>query len=507
MKLLKIKHLAFALALLSVVASGCKKFLAEQSQSLQYANNSVKLQEVLNGTGYMPHYLPPIPTTSFKNQSAPVYFGWLNAMDDDITEAVISPYYTDQRADVFGFYTWQSNPFVSPTYVVSNDDTWAKVYVNINACNIIAYQATTLNDNPAELNRIRGEALFLRANYYFYMVNTYAKAYNPVTAKTDLGVPLKTAEFVQDNLFTRSTVDSVYQQMITDLKNAETLLAGVTQSSIYHVDVNAVNILQSRIYLYMQDWANAAVAADKVIARKPMLYNLAGYQAHTSFFSASSPETVFTQGGNAMCFLMSENFPKTFQPSPDLMSLYQPTDLRRLAFFERDNLGKYRYTKMYISSTYNVQPVEVFADNFFMRNAEAYLNKAEAAAMAGNTADANTAINTLRQSRFLPADYTPINLADVSLINFIRDERRRELCFEGHRWFDLKRYAINPKYPFTKTIVHTYSDVVYGSAPFLKASLVLQPGDPDYLIPIPAEAIVFNQGVLIQNPTRQDRTF
>ncbi|RKR81858.1 putative outer membrane starch-binding protein [Mucilaginibacter gracilis] len=507
MKVLKFRHQVFLILLLSVLTSGCKKFLAEQSQSLQYANTWTKLQEVLNGTGYMPHYLPPIPTTSYKNQAPPVYFAWLNAMDDDITEAVISPYYTDQRNDVFGFYTWQANPFVSNTYVVGTDDTWAKVYVNINACNVIAYQATTLSDNPAELKRIRGEALFLRANYYFYMVNTYAKAYNPATAKTDPGVPLKTAEFVQDNLFTRSTVDSVYQQMVTDLKDAETLLTGVTQSSIYHVDVNAVNILQSRIYLYMQDWANAAAAADKVIARKPLLYNLASYQPHTSFFSSSSPEAVFTQGGNAMCFLMSENFPKTFQPSPNLMSLYDPTDLRLSSFFEKDNLGKYRYTKMYISNTYNVQPIEVFADNFFMRNAEAYLNKAEAAAMLGNTADANTAINSLRKSRFLAANYIPVNLSDANLINFVRDERRRELCFEGHRWFDLKRYAVNNKYPFTKTIVHTYSDVVYGSAPFLKATLTLVPGDPDYLIPIPAAAIVFNQGALVQNPARQNRTF
>lgn len=41
------------------------------------------------------------------------------------------------------------------------------------------------------------------------------------------------------------------------------------------------------------------------------------------------------------------------------------------------------------------------------------------------------------------------------LVNLIRDERRRELCFEGHRWFDLRRYAVNPKYPLTDyKIIH-----------------------------------------------------
>jgi tetratricopeptide (TPR) repeat protein len=489
-----------------LLTTGCKKFLDEQSQNLQYANDWKKLEEVLDGDGYMPHSLT-MPTNSYMEEPKPMYFPWLNVMDDDITEFVRSPYYYDARDDVFGFYTWQANPFVTKTYSLFNDDTWSKTYVNINAVNIIADKAIKLNDNPAELKRIRGEALFLRANYYFYMVNVYAPAYNKASATKDPGVPLKITEYVEDHFFSRSTVDSVYRQMVADLNEAEGLLEGVTQSSLYHADVNAVNILQSRIHLYMQDWANAIVAADKVISRKPMLYNLATYKTHSSFLATSSPESVFTQGGNAMIFMMPENVPKCFQPTDELMNLYQPTDLRRSAFFEIDNQGKFRYTKMYRSNTYNVLPTEVFSDNFFLRNAEAYLNKAEAAAMLGKTADATAALDKLLQARFLPADYTPVNFSGAELVNFIRDERRRELCFEGHRWFDLKRYAVNEKYPFSKTIVHPYSDVVYGSAPFLKAILTLQPGDPDYMVPIPASAILFNQGVLKQNPVRQDRTF
>ncbi|GAA3918031.1 RagB/SusD family nutrient uptake outer membrane protein [Chitinophaga oryziterrae] len=492
--------------LIIILASGCKKFLDEQSQNLQYANDWQKLEEVLNGDGYMAH-ITAINGSSYRSDPKSAFFPWLNSMDDDITECVKSPYYYDARDDVFGFYTWQANPFVSKAYSVSSDDNWPKVYVSINAVNIIAQKAAELKDNPAELKRIRGEALFLRANYYFYMINTYAVAYNPATAATDPGVPLKITEYVEDKFFSRSTVDSVYRQMLTDLNEAESLLDGVSQSSLYHADVNAVNILQSRVYLYMQDWEKAAAAADKVIARRPQLFNLAGYKAHTSFLATGSPESIFTQGGNAMIFLMPENVPKNFQPSDDLMNLYEQTDLRRGAFFEIDNLGKFRYTKMYRSSVYNVTPTEIFSDNFFLRNAEAYLNKAEATAMLDKSTDAIAAINTLRKSRFLPADYTPVDATGADLINFIRDERRRELCFEGHRWFDLKRYAINTKYPFSKVITHPYSDVAYGSAPFLKATLTLLPGDPDYLVPVPAAAILYNQGVLKQNPARQDRTF
>ena len=39
----------------------------------------------------------------------------------------------------------------------------------------------------------------------------------------------------------------------------------------------------------------------------------------------------------------------------------------------------------------------------------------------------------------------------------IRLERRRELCFEGHRWFDLRRYAVCEKYPYSKQIRHAFN--------------------------------------------------
>jgi len=499
MSLLKYKNAIFLLVLLNVCA-GCKKFLEERSETLQYVQNAAQLDELLVGEGYMAH------TGSFQTSTTGQYMPWLNVMDDDITEHVVFKTYPDTRDQVFGMYTWQSRPFTNAQYSPVLDDTWVRFYKHINATNIIANKASEMTDNPAQLKRIRGEALFLRAGYYFYMVNIYAKAYNPATAKTDLGVPLKTTEFVESTLSVRATVDAVYQQMIADLNEAEQNLAGVVPSSLYHADVNAVNLLQSRVYLYMQDWENCAAAARKVTSRKGLLYNLASYQPRTSFFNAKSPEAIFNQGTNAMIYLQYENGYCTFKPTNELMDLYGDKDLRKNAFFELDNGGKYRYTKVYRSSSNGVEPDAYFSDNFFMRNAEAYLNLAEATAMQGDAAAANTAINTLRRSRFLAADYQPVNLTAEAQVNFIRDERRRELCFEGHRWFDLKRYAANAKYPYSRSISHPYSLAVIGSAS-LQATLTLLPNDAAYLIPIPDPAMEFNQGSLVQNPQRPNRTF
>lgn len=499
MSLFKLKNIAFLIVMLPVL-TGCKKFLAERSQTLQYVTKYSQLDELLVGEAYMAH------TNQLATSTTGSYLPWLNVMDDDLTEAVTAKSVFDTRSQIFGFYTWQSKPFVNVLYAPIPDETWARFYKFINAANVIATKATELNDNPEELRRIRGEALFLRATYYFYLVNIYAKAYNPATAATDLGVPLKITEFVESDFASRASIESIYQQVIADLLEAEKALTGVNPKSLYHADINAVNLLQSRVYLYKQDWENAAVSAKKVIARKADLYNLTSYQPRTSFFTAKSPEAIFNQGTNVMIYLMFENGLTTFRPSDELMQLYSQKDLRRTAFFEIDAKAKYRYTKVYNSSSAAVVPEAVYSDNFFMRNAEAYLNLAEARAMQDNPGEANSAINTLQTARFQPADVQPINLTGAALINFIRDERRRELCFEGHRWFDLRRYAVNPRYPFSKTITHPYSLAVTGSAT-LQATLTLLPNDPAYVIPLPDPAIEFNQGKLVQNPDRPNRQF
>lgn len=487
-----------------VLFTGCSKFMEKDSQDLSYVKNASQLEEILNGEAYEKHVLPESnPLNYFSGEE--YYFSWANLMDDDVAERVTDYSYGDGRTYNFGFYTWQRNPFVMRDFTPYEDNMWPRMYKLINAANIVIKQTELLNDDPARLKRIKGEAEFLRAGYYFQMVNFYAKAYNKATAAVDPGVPLKITEYVEDKFFTRSTVDSVYQQIVSDLASAENDLSDGRYVSYYHADINAVNLLQSRVYLYMQDYEKALQAADKVIARKPQLSNLAAHKPQTSFFSGGSPETIFTMGGNSLPYIMEPDNPETLAPSDELLSLYKAGDYRRDVFFTTDYLGKSRYAKVYWDY-YNMKP-EIFSDNFFLRNAEAYLNKAEALAMLGNEGEARKTIDILRKTRIAPAYFSATVATGSGLVNAVREERRRELCFEGHRWFDLKRYAVNEKYPFSRTIIHTYSECQSGGVPYVAATLKLLPNDPAYVIPIPQAAISFNQGSLIQNPERPDRTF
>jgi hypothetical protein len=109
--------------------------------------------------------------------------------------------------------------------------------------------------------------------------------------------------------------------------------------------------------------------------------------------------------------------------------------------------------------------------------------------MLGGSGDneAAAAINALREKRFFEEDFEEETFnSNAELVQFIRDERRRELCFEGHRWFDLRRWDM-------PAITHKWHD-----SESQTSSYTLQKNDLLYTIPIPDEAIQSNSS-LVQN--------
>src|SRR5690606_19656444 len=131
-----------------------------------------------------------------------------------------------------------------------------------------------------------------------------------------------------------------------------------------------------------------------------------------------------------------------------------------------------------------------------------YLNKAEALAILNRTNEAHTALNEVRKYRFTAANLPVVTETGEALVNLIRDERRLELCFEGHRWFDLRRYAVNEKYPFSKSIIHR--SVAYVGNRFEDNGYYeLNPYDQDqaaWIVPIADDEIEFNLGSLTNLP-------
>jgi tetratricopeptide (TPR) repeat protein len=143
---------------------------------------------------------------------------------------------------------------------------------------------------------------------------------------------------------------------------------------------------------------------------------------------------------------------------------------------------------------------------FLLRLSEIYLNKAEALAALGRSEEAIASLQELRKRRFHPSALEPVSLEGAALVNRIREDRRLELCFESHRWFDLRRYGVNSQYPFSKPIRHR-SIVYTGNGYTENGYYELGPYEQDaaaYIVPIASDEVEFNKGLITneQRPVR-----
>ena len=163
-------------------------------------------------------------------------------------------------------------------------------------------------------------------------------------------------------------------------------------------------------------------------------------------------------------------------------NLYETNDMRRFFFTQNMDTDSLALSYKYMTGNFQSH----VSDVLMLRGAEAYLNMAEACAMM-RTEDglANKYLNELRRKRI--NDYVDENYVGEELVSQIRNERRKELCFEGHRWFDLRRYTVSNPYPYTKKIYRVYG--FYGGYPsYLLEQVetyVLEENDFAYTFDIP----------------------
>ena len=177
-------------------------------------------------------------------------------------------------------------------------------------------------------------------------------------------------------------------------------------------------------------------------------------------------------------------------------------DYRRDVYFGRsvqsDSIGLNRKYKMgeHRSSV---------SDLFTLRTAEGYLNAAEACAMQGDAQGASDWLNQLRSKRI--EGYVNILYSADEVIDQVRTERRKELCMEGHRWFDLRRYAVCKKAPFKKVIERVYAVYDWDHKNVFKYGEVYQllEDDPAYVFAIPKSVLEFDTGM--SDNLREDREY
>jgi starch-binding outer membrane protein, SusD/RagB family len=315
---------------------------------------------------------------------------------------------------------------------INQGQLWAYAYKLIyetNAC--IDGLAKSKGVTESLKNRLNAECKFIRAFLYFNLVNLYGDV--PLVTSTDYHVT---------KLLSRSAINTVYSQIITDLNDVKNVLsAGKT---LYRPSRCAASALLSKIYLYQKDWAKAETESSSII--NAGLYILEANL--NNVFLKNSGETIFAlepvipnrETMEGLYFVPNSSTRRpTYAVTDFLMNAFETGDLRKTTWTKSNTIGgqQYFYPFKYkqwfrIVGSASTESYTVF------RLAEQYLIRAEARAQLNNLVGAIDDINKLRSRAGINELLNSLDQNQILIA--IGQERRTELfCEWGNRWFDLKR--------------------------------------------------------------------
>jgi hypothetical protein len=311
---------------------------------------------------------------------------------------------------------------------------WTTLYSTINrANNVIAYTPAVTGTTDAVKAQIIGEAQFVRALAYFYLVNYWGDVPLVVTPTTT----------PDNSLFvSRNPKAAVYDQMVTDLTDAEAVLPATGGPA--RATRLAATALKARIALYRQQYAEASRLADLVLAGNFTL----NPSYRTAVASENPAESIFevqfdAQNQSSYAFFMlptangGRNEMSPTGPGSTLPTSYETGDQRRDATVSN---GAFTLNGRAVPTGNQVKYTDpgTGTDNFkAIRLAEIILISAEAKARLNDVPGAITALNRIRTRAGLPVAVA--TLTQTQLLDQIERDRRSELALEGHRWFDLIR--------------------------------------------------------------------
>lgn len=331
-------------------------------------------------------------------------------------------------------------------------DAWNVIYDAIKDCNFTLSFLANANLDQDFAKRTEGELKFFRAFFHFVAVRYWGDIpllLNPITSSEEAFA------------ITRTPVNEVYEAILSDANfAASNLPATYTGNDKGRVTQGAARMLLAKIYLTRKDYANAQTQLNNIIGSNQ--YDLlADYAAVFNPANKNHKESIFEVQFKEGPEGESSNFIYSFAPvgsrgdvvlDPDgnggrsmptnsIVNAYDPNDLRKdvsVAYFDR-NPSPLWYIKKYDHDT--DPDFERTPDNWpIYRYADALLMQAEVINEQGyQTGTPFDLLNRIRIRADLPA-LTSTDLPDqASFRDAIAQERRVELAFENHRWFDLLR--------------------------------------------------------------------
>lgn len=359
---------------------------------------------------------------------------------------------------------------------------WSRAYTAIMRANKILALIDNIEASDVQKASIKGQALALRALAHFDLVRFYAQTYSG--NENSLGIPYLDKIIVYEKP-AREKVSEVYTKIIADLTSAITNLS--TGASLitgpYYINQWAAKAILAKVYMTQLDYDKALPVLDDIVKNS-------GY----SLLSSANYVAAWGKDNNALAnneFLFSVNFkPDDYGATnclgyiylqtgygdlrvpASVVSLFTSTDIRKSLFIGGTGTSVgWTFCGKYPGKA----GTTALSDTPVMRLSDVYLMYAEANAAKNVLTTAITYLDLIRKRADASAASTSPTISQASLLDAIFLERRKELLYEGHYLFDLKRLkkTINSAYKSDNTL---YTTITY---PSLKLAMPIPQAEID----------------------------
>ena len=436
---MKLKYNLIAIALLGFSFSSCSDFLEQNPQTDLSENDFYKTADdifsAVNGNWYV---FGEIPSDNTRNQ---------------LSGSVTTQNEFDQ------FYIDTQNSMIA--------NFWKAAYKVINRTNTVLGRIDGIEINTELANRYKLECKFIRALMYFNLVRVYG----------DVPLVLKEISISESYDILREPKENVYNQIIADLKEAQDLPVSYSTAEDGRATQGAAKALLANVYMTLHKYAEAETILAEIInsgrysllENTPGSLNIDGYKNVFSPVNHNSKEGIFEiqflKGGYGEGSNYANNFAPENSgtnvvavggtggnniPEMDIYNAYEEGDLRRdfsmsLGYYDNRKNNEWVESR-YVCKFMDVPYQNNDASNNYpvIRYADVILMYAEALNQNGKTAEACKYLNMTRRRGFgyQTTETSPVDLQTTDKAQFalmVEQERRVELAFENHRWFDLIR--------------------------------------------------------------------
>jgi hypothetical protein len=342
-------------------------------------------------------------------------------------------------------YNWsqQADANTLVTYNSSMNQTWKEHYQIIRASNFVIEEVDKYrNENPEKADLIKGKAFAARALVHFRLVNLFSQSYRFTPEASHPGIPYILTSDIKAP-YSRQTVAEVYDYLIVDFTKAIALLpSSMTDTRI--MNKATAKALLARAYLFKEDYENAKSLSAELAQQYPLMKISEGYPNDLFKNRPSSQTEILFQvtpiydneiQSAFIGLLFQVNF---YWATEDIATILQENSNDVRSSWVSSAVGQ-RKVQKFPGGVAGIHPT-ASSDYYvpIIRSSEMFLIAAEAFAKTGDEVSALNYLNAIRQR----ADPSIGNVAATgqALLDSIYKERRKELCFEGFRMFDIQRW-------------------------------------------------------------------